>query len=266
MAHIQCDFFSETLQLWVSVNVILSERNLEHIRTHGRDERYPVLYLLHGLSDDHTAWQRRTSIEQYVDPLGLAVIMPAVHRSFYSDMTDGLKYWTFVSEELPVKMNAMFPLSDQREDTFAAGLSMGGYGAFKLALSYPERFAAAASLSGALDMRQRVTDRDPGWQIEIRRMFGDPAGFPGSPNDLLSLAEKVAQSAGPKPMLYHWCGTEDFLVEQNKSFEAHARQIGLSLESEYAPGDHTWKYWDLMIQRVLAWLPIKNRWTVENAG
>ena len=77
----------------------------------------PCLYLLHGLSDDHTIWQRRTSIERYVAPLGIAVIMPNVHRSFYTDMAHGLKYWTFVSEELPQIAQSFFPLSDAREDS-----------------------------------------------------------------------------------------------------------------------------------------------------
>ncbi len=142
MALIQCDFFSETLQLSTSMNVILPQP---------ARARYPVLYLLHGLSDDHTTWLRRTSIERYVDPLGLAVVMPAVHRSFYSDMAHGNRYWTFVSRELPALARGFFPISSSRADTFVAGLSMGGYGAFKLALSFPQRFAAAASLSGALD-------------------------------------------------------------------------------------------------------------------
>lgn len=93
--------------------------------------KHPTLYLLHGLSDDHTIWLRRTSIERYVASMGLAVVMPAVHRSFYTDMDKGYRYWTFISEELPALARSFFPLSDKREDNFAAGLSMGGYGAFK---------------------------------------------------------------------------------------------------------------------------------------
>ena len=112
----------------------------------------PVLYLLHGLSDDDTIWLRRTSIERYAAPLGLAVVMPQVARSFYTDEAHGNRYWTFLSEELPQLARSFFHLSDRREDTFVAGLSMGGYGALKWALHRPGRFAAAASLSGALDL------------------------------------------------------------------------------------------------------------------
>ena len=83
--------------------------------------------------------------------MNLIVIMPGAERSFYADMEHGYKYWTYISEELPSIMKSFFPISDKREDTFVAGLSMGGYGAMKLAFNHPERYAAAASLSSAVD-------------------------------------------------------------------------------------------------------------------
>ncbi len=246
MALIQCDFYSETLQLSTSMNVILPQP---------ARARYPVLYLLHGLSDDHTIWLRRTSIERYADPLGLAVVMPAVHRSFYADMARGNRYWTFVSRELPALVRGFFPVSRQREDTFVAGLSMGGYGAFKLALSFPQRFAAAASLSGALDQAGAMQHVDPAWRTEMETIYGDLDKLAGSANDVLHLAARVARSTGPKPRLYQCCGTEDFLYHQNLCFRDHAIALGLDLTYEEGPGEHEWGYWDRMIQRVLAWLP-----------
>jgi len=249
MALIQCDFYSETLQLSTSMNVILPQP--------ARD-RYPVLFLLHGLSDDHTTWLRRTSIERYVEPLGLAVVMPAVQHSFYTDMAHGGSYWTFISQELPALARGFFPLSDAREETFAAGLSMGGYGAFKLALSFPERFAAAASLSGALDQAGGMRHVDPAWRLEMENVYGDLGRVAGGPNDTMALAAQVARSEGPKPRLYQCCGTEDFLYDQNLRFRDHALALGLDLTYEEGPGEHDWGYWDRMIQRVLAWLPLSN--------
>jgi putative tributyrin esterase len=248
MALIQCDFYSETLQLSTSMNVILPQP----VRT-----RYPVLYLLHGLSDDHTIWLRRTSIERYVEPLGLAVVMPAVQRSFYADMARGNRYWTFVSRELPALVRGFFPVSRRREDTFVAGLSMGGYGALKLALSYPQRFAAAASLSGALDQAGDMDYAESAWRAEMENMFGDLDKLAGSPNDVMHLARQVAKSTEPKPRLYQCCGTEDFLYDQNLRFRDQALKLGLDLTYEEGPGEHEWGYWDCMIQRVLAWLPLK---------
>ncbi len=261
MALIQCDFFSEVLGLSTSMNVILPQSARGQIglaAAKARPGPHPVLYLLHGLSDDHTIWCRRTSIERYAAPLGLAVVMPAVGRSFYTDQVHGLRYWTFVSEELPEIVASLFPVSAERDETFVAGLSMGGYGAFKLAFRQPERFAAAASLSGALDRVARFRDEeaDPDRLREWADTFGDLEAVAGSDEDLMALAEKLASSDGPRPALYQWCGTEDFLYEDNVRFRDHARRLGLDLRYEEGPGGHEWACWDRQIRRVLEWLPI----------
>jgi S-formylglutathione hydrolase FrmB len=260
MALIQCDFFSEVLGLSTSMNVILPQaaRGQIGVAAAARSGPHPVLYLLHGLSDDHTIWCRRTSIERYVAPLGLAVVMPAVGRSFYTDQVHGLRYWTFVSEELPETVASLFPVSTERDETFVAGLSMGGYGAFKLALRQPERFAAAASLSGALDLSPRFQEeRDEARLGEWADTFGDLEAVAGSDEDLTALAEKLAAAHGPRPALYQWCGTEDFLHEDNVRFRDHARRLGLDLVYEEGPGGHEWACWDRQIRRVLEWLPIE---------
>jgi S-formylglutathione hydrolase FrmB len=237
------------------MTVILPQATRSQIGMEGKATagKHPTLYLLHGLSDDHTIWLRRTSIERYVAPLGLAVVMPAVHRSYYTDIRAGGDYWTFVSEELPEIARSFFPLSDRREHNFAAGLSMGGYGAFKLALRRPDAFAAAASLSGALNAAQR-NSLSPD---ESERIFGGanaPDG--GGENDLFQLAASLATSVGPKPKLFQCCGTEDFLYEDNIRFRDHASSLGLDLVYEEGPGAHEWGYWDRHIQRVLEWLPL----------
>ena len=260
MALLHCDFFSDVLGLCCSMDVILPQPPAPATGAKARVRRrgWPTLYLLHGLSDDHTIWQRRTSIERYVADLGLAVVMPAVHRSFYTDMACGYRYWTFVSEELLRLCRAFFPLSERREDTFVAGLSMGGYGAFKLALRCPDRYAAAASLSGALDM-VGLLKSDPNRQGEMRNVFGDLDGLEGSDNDLLALARRVARSRGPKPALYQWCGIDDFLYPFNLVFRDRAAKLGLDLTYRESPGGHDWGCWDTHIQNVLQWLPLRRR-------
>ena len=263
MALIHCDFFSETLGMCSSMYVILPQTTKGQIGMASvrNEEKIPTLYLLHGLSDDHTIWLRRTSIERYAASHGIAIVMPAVGRSFYADMkVSGLRYWTFVSEELPAIARSFFPLSDAREDNFAAGLSMGGYGAFKLALSHPDRFAAGASLSGALDLGSELEGEHPLFP-EWKLIFGSKDDFTGGPNDLFHLAEQTSK-ADVQPMLYQCCGTEDFLYESNQRFLHHARNLGLKLEYEEEPGEHNWEYWDMKIQRVLNWLPIKGRTSV----
>jgi S-formylglutathione hydrolase FrmB len=255
MAHLRVDFFSDSLSLSTSMTVLLPQRTTTQIGMTGRtsDGPPPVLYLLHGLSDDDTIWLRRTSIERYVAPLGLAVVMPQVHRSFYADEHYGGRYWTFLSEELPSLIASWFQVSQRREDTFVAGLSMGGYGALKWALRQPERFAAAASLSGAVDVAglrtQRVRPEDPRL---FDRVFGEPAG--AGPDDLFWLLDQADEAS--LPPLYVCCGTEDMLIDDNRKFEHRARAAGAVVTTDFGPGEHEWGYWDTTIQDVLTWLPL----------
>jgi S-formylglutathione hydrolase FrmB len=260
MALIHCNFYSETLQTATSMDVILPQPlAVQAVAGRARRRPIPTLWLLHGLSDDHTIWQRRTSIERYVAPLNLAVVMPNGFRGFYTDMAHGYPYWTHLSEEIPRLARAFFPLSAAREENFAAGLSMGGYGAFKLAFKRPEMFAAAASLSGGLDIAGTPAHAlgDAFRRRELMDTFGPLRAIPGSDNDLFALAKKFAKSKGPKPALYQCCGTEDGLYPHNLRFREHARSLGLDLTYEEGPGGHDWGFWDRWIQRVLDWLPLR---------
>ncbi len=243
MALLHTHFFSEILGMQCTMDVLLPQKPSR--------PALPVLWLLHGLSDDHSIWQRRTSIERYADALDLAVIMPNVHRSFYTDMHHGLPYERFIADELPAIARGLFHISDRREETFVAGLSMGGYGAFKLALKYPGRYAAAASLSGALDMASRWERGERIGDMEL--IFGgSPAG---TPDDLMFLARRIADGpAQPRPRLFQCCGTEDFLLGDNRAFRDLVLGLGLDLVYREAPGNHNWAFWDTHIQQVLAWL------------
>lgn len=237
------------------MNVLLPQATQTQIglRGHSGAGPHPVLYLLHGLSDDHTIWMRRTALERHVSELGLAVVMPAVQRSFYTDMHAGGRYQTFIADELPAICQSFFPISNQREHTFVAGLSMGGYGAFKLALSRPRQYAAAASLSGALDMADRFND-SPEFIRELGWVYGPENPIRGTEHDVFQLAKDLRQHPGPQPRLYARCGTEDFLLEHNRRFAAHSQDLGLALDYAEGPGTHNWEYWDQEIPGVLRWL------------
>lgn len=242
------------------MTVILPQQTVSQVGMEGKrgDGRLPVLYLLHGLSDDHTIWSRRTSIERYVSSMGLAVVMPNVHKSFYTDMEQGDRYWTFLTEELPAIAEQFFPISSEREKSFVAGLSMGGYGAFKWALNFPERFAAAASLSGALDMHAHREQIQPdNWMYgTFVKVYGDRP-IQGTKDDLLWAVQQADIHTGPKPLLYQCCGTEDFLYEDNISFRNACLKTALQLTYNEEPATHDWGYWDKKIQDVLNWLPLK---------
>lgn len=254
MIHARLELFSESLGMCTSVTVLLPQKTTGQIGMGGAvaGGKPPVLWLLHGASDDDTIWLRRTSIERYAAEYGVAVVMPQAGLSFYCDEVHGQKWWTWISQELPAILNDTFQLSDRREDTFVAGLSMGGFGAFKLALNQPGRFAAAASLSGALwnvtpDLRERLGD----WHDRVWGAEGITVGGPDDLGGLLKVADKDSL-----PKLWTTCGTEDFLYQDNLTFEQAAADAGVQMEVEHRPGSHEWGYWDQAIQDVLAWLPL----------
>lgn len=259
MALLHVDFFSDVLGMCMDMDVILPQQTRGQIGMEGKASagQYKTMYLLHGMSDDQTIWQRRTSIERYVSKLGIAVVMPTTHLAFYTDTTYGMKYWTFISEELPAVCREFFPrMSGKREDTLAAGLSMGGYGAWKLGLGASKTFGAAASLSGALDIvgdYQRNIQGNPAQRPLFQGIFGSEEQLKGSGNDLFALADKLAAQKKDLPRLYAWCGTEDFLYEGNLKAWDHVKKLGYDLTCRQTSGDHQWKYWDEKIQDVLRW-------------
>lgn len=258
MAFITCNFYSEVLGLSTAMTVILPQQTSSQIGMNNRSTQklHPTLFLLHGLSDDDTIWARRTSIERYVAELGLAVVMPNVHRSFYTDMEYGNKYWTFLTEELPAIARSFFPLSDAREDNFVAGLSMGGYGAFKWALRHPDRFASACSLSGALDMSSHMKASPVPQMAELFKLIYGEKEITGTKEDLLHLVVEGAKSDSSKPALFQYCGTEDFLYQDNLAFRDACLEAGYPLTYVEGPGGHEWGYWDTHIQDFLRNLPL----------
>ncbi|NLB68807.1 MAG: esterase family protein [Lentisphaerae bacterium] len=243
MALFHSNFYSDVLGMQSSADVILPDRP-------DPARKMPTLYLLHGLSDDHTIWQRRTSIERYASKYYLAIVMPNGHRSFYTDMKSGRAYFTYISEELPNLMETFFPLSGERSERFIAGLSMGGYGAFKIAINLPGRYAAGAALSAVFNVNRR--EQSP----EFKAIFGD--GVSGTPDDMYASVDKlIAETPEEKlPKLYQFCGTEDHLYGDNQEFREYSAKAGLPIEYSEGSGGHSWDVWDEQIKHVLEWLPL----------
>ncbi len=248
MALMHVHYYSEALNVQTTVDVILPEpRQGIGVEAAGDDQLPKVLYLLHGYSDDHTIWQRRTSIERYAAAYNLAVIMPGVNHSFYCNEAYGERYWDFVAEELPRVMHRFFRLSDKPEDTFVAGLSMGGYGAMKLALNHPERFGAAASFSGATTILGKISSN-------LGKRLSGGKSLRGTECDLYHMM-KVNGAAEKKPRLYVACGTADFLYDQHQKFVPALKKAGWDVTRCDEPGaTHEWGFWDREIAKFLPWM------------
>ncbi|MBT3379663.1 MAG: esterase family protein [Lentisphaerae bacterium] len=239
MAFAQVNWSSQTLGKQVGMHVILPEVGTPP---------FPVFYLLHGLSDDYTIWHRRTRIEWYVRERPLIVVMPDGFRGFYTNQEEGPAYASYMAKELPAFVERHFAASPAREQRCVGGLSMGGYGALRLALGYPERYVSTNSHSGAVlfgHLSCAELERD---NAEFRQIFGaDPKG---SEHDLIALSRRAEQRQ-VIPEIHIDCGTEDVLIEQNREFHAQLDEMGVTHVYREHPGAHTWDYWDVHIQDAL---------------
>lgn len=234
---------SSELGFTISYKAILPEE---------RTGPYPVLYLLHGLSDDDSSWVYNSSIARYASQYNLAIFMPQVHISYYSDMYMGPNYWSFLTKEFPRKMKNLFNISHKSEETFVAGLSMGGYGAIKWGLTYPDEVAGIAALSAAVDP-YRIWQDEPSRDKLFKPVFGSKELFKGSENDLYALLKQV-KNESIRPSILQICGTEDSLYADNLKFEEALQKTSIDHAFIEKPGDHNWAFWDQEIQVVLKWI------------
>lgn len=243
MAFATINYFSKSLQKASSFNVVFPD-----------DPAIPrpwaVFYLLHGLSDDHTIWMRRTSVERYVAGLPLVVVMPDGGRGWYSNAVSppGLKYEDDLIKDVVGLVDRTFPVKAERSGRAIGGLSMGGYGAVKLGLKHHEMFASVNSHSGALGFAHRSEDKSRELSPEFRSLVGpNPKG---GDNDPFALAERIDH--GRVPALRIDCGASDFLIEENRAFHKHLEALHLPHEYEEFPGGHDWAYWDKHVQEAIA--------------
>lgn len=236
MAFCKLQYYSKALGVQTTAHVLLPQGHA--------GGSFPVLYLLHGLSDDATMWTRQSCIERYVQELPLIVVMPDGGRGFYCDAVEGFAYQTAIAHDLIEYIDTIFPTKAERAGRCIGGLSMGGYGAIKLALQYPDLFVSAHSHSGALDYGHGSRLDSP----ETGRILG-PKAAGGGPNDLYRLASEADPSKWPGVWID--CGLEDSMVGESQAFHAHLEKLGRAHEYHEYPGGHDWEYWDRHIQDAL---------------
>ena len=250
MAWIALRYYSEVLGMQRELYAIVPQKNKagEIGGPNSRNDlRGKCLYLLHGLSDDHTIWMRRTSIERYAEAYGLTVVMPNGDVSFYTDMKHGRKYYTHIAQEVPRIAQEFFHISGRREDSFIAGLSMGGYGALKIGLRESDTFCACAALSPVTDLHFLSIDNNL-----YDAILGLNNPIPEQ-EDLFALAVQH-QNDAQKPDIYLTIGTEDPLYSSAVRFRDTMEKLPYQFEWHDGHGSHGWDYWDAEIQNVLAWM------------
>lgn len=269
MALITASFMSKSLMRTVPVNIIMPTDKLTFPgQPEPSNEPKKLLVLLHGIFGNYTDWVTGTRVQAFAEAHDLAVVMPSGDNKFYCDSsTTGDRYGTFIGVELVDFMRKTFNVSKKREDTYIAGLSMGGFGAIVNGLRHPETFSCVAGLSSGLIKQGILNATDAPNQLmtatQYCAMFGIDSvkDYDGSENDYEALADKVASDPN-KPKIYLCCGLQDGLIEPNRAYRDKLKGLGYDVTWAESAGGHTWEFWGEYIEKVINWLPLGS----SNAG
>ena len=261
MALIQVNYLSQALFRTVPLNVILPVDRFdadENRYLNGKERKYKTLYLLHGLLGNYTDWVSKTRIQKWAEEKDLAVVMPSGDNAFYlNSRTPWNDYGTFIGEELVEITRRMFPLSEKREDTFIAGLSMGGFGALRNGVVYSETFGYVAGLSAAVHIFEDVSEKAE------NGLFDNKKAAAGTDKNPRVAVENMLSGKRRIPRFYMACGTKDELMQANVDFRDFLRTKGIEVTWDEEDYGHDWDFWDSQIRKVLEWLPLDQD---ENKG
>jgi len=237
-------FHSQLINATLPYNVILPVDYDSSTTT-----RYPVLYLLHGLSGHYSDWVTRTNLADYAAEYRMIIVTPEGSNSWYTDseQAPNERYETYIIDELIPDVDARYRTIRTRLGRGIAGLSMGGYGAFKFGLKHPGSFIFAGSLSGAFNVTARTEQETPaGSPYEsVLRVFGPLNSPRRKANDVYEIVRDLsAARIAALPYFYFDCGTEDALFKANRDLDTLMLEKKIPHEFRELPGNHSWDYWD----------------------
>ena len=245
MAVIRMTFFSTALRMTTNCNILIPDNSNDV--TPICNGQYKTLYLLHGLSGNAEEWIRFTKLEYYAKKFGYIIVMPEVGRSFYTNI-DGINYAKYIAEELPNYLSQWFKIPTQKECTYIAGESMGGYGALKIGFSYPKQYQSIAALSPVIhleELRCMVENKvfEEMGVDEIDRIIHQ--------NDYFDIYKYLDNKPSKDyPSVIQLCGTDDFLIDSNRKFYHYAKNK-MDITYRELDGDHEWPVWDIAIQKAI---------------
>lgn len=229
-------------------NIILPK---DYFRT---DERYKVIFLLHGFNGDHTDWVNRTGLVQYLSNYSFVVVTPDADNGWYtnSPFVKNRNYEDYIIKELIPYVEKRYRVISTKHGRVIAGLSMGGYGAIKLAMKYPHLFFYAGSFSGAFRWPSFIEKNKSLLNQSLKEAFGEKKTEHWDKNDVLVLADSV--NPATLPYLYISCGKDDQLeglLDSNRKLVEKFQKRGVMFEYHELPGEHNWVFWDLEINNFL---------------
>ena len=267
MSIVNVNFFSESLMRMVNFVAVIpiDKRSVDGESLRNKNKPLKTLYLLHGIYGGEWDWITTTRIKKWAMDRNLAVIMPAGENGFYNNHEAMHTFYRrYVGEELVAFTRTMFRLSEDREDTYIAGLSMGGLGAVYSGFHYPETFGYVGSLSTALLADDYpAADSDEMGLLSNRTfmeaVFGPEETFKGGGNDYYKLADDMIAKKVPVPEIYMACGVDDPLLEVNRKYVDYLRKANIKVKYQEDEGAHDWAFWDRNLYRFIEWLPLEKK-------
>ena len=220
-------------------------------RSYENGGRFPVLYLLHGIYGDYKNWDTRTGLENYAKNLNIIIVMPDADNSWYTNSATvpADKFEDYIAKDLIAEIDEKYRTIHDGHQRAIAGLSMGGYGAVKLGVKYPELFAFAGSLSGAFNAPGNLDALRPDFRAKLLEVFDGEDSPTRQQNDIFLLLNAPHQV--PYPYFYLACGSADFFLETNRALAHQLSSRNLAYEYHETAGGHTWEYWDQSLPSLL---------------
>jgi S-formylglutathione hydrolase FrmB len=218
-------------------------------RDYASGGRFPVLYLLHGLFGDYKNWDTLTHLESAAEPLPLLIVTPDADDSWYTNSATKTsdKFEDYIAKDLISEIDGKYRTIREKHARAIAGLSMGGYGAVKFALKYPEMFAFAGSLSGAFNAPENLDELRPDFRAKLLEVFGAAGNQTRPQNDVFVLLKSSHNYA----YFYLACGESDFFLDTNRALAARFSALKIPYEYHETPGSHGWEYWDSALTPLL---------------
>ena len=230
------------------------------------NRRYPLLYLLHGYSDDETGWTQFGQAQEIADKTinngdapPMIIVMPDAEVTWYMNTFDNKgRYEDFFTEEFIPYIDANYRTRAKKEFRAVAGLSMGGFGTMLYAAKHPELFAAASALSAAVRTDEEMMAMpDERWENRYATIYGP--NLKGKArltdfyykNSILKLVETISSEKLKTVRYYIDCGDDDALVTGNMVLHTELMKKGIPHEFRVRDGAHTWTYWRTALPEVL---------------
>jgi S-formylglutathione hydrolase FrmB len=262
MALYQAEYYSKALAKTANFYIVLPNDVGSGIIAENEcyQREMKTLYLLHGYSSSYRDWLLDSSVRELAVKYNLAIVMPAGDNSFYLDgKGTGKAYGRYIGKELVEYIRKTFGLSAKKEDTYIGGYSMGGFGALHTGLMYPDNFGKIMALSSALiiheiknkkaDFNNGIADYDYYYSV-----FGDLDKLENSMNNPEFVIRKLKEEGKEIPPIYMACGTEDFLLHNNREFYSFLKKEDIEVQYVEDYGVHDWKFWNRYLEPAIQWL------------